>query len=162
MTEGLGWMVLGIAILIGSLLMDRLEEQDINPYTIPGLLPALLGIAMTALGFLVFIRKWTRFKGVVAARAPLSVDKRTAMNRMLLVLGICVIFCAGLLGRGLPYWLTGGVFVTACILLLDNRRRAAGEGRFTSGKIVRAAVIGFVASIAITLVFEQIFMIRLP
>lgn len=155
-------MALGLAILIGSVLMDRLKEQDINPYTIPGLLPGLLGIAMTLLGFLVFIRKWTRFKGAATARAPVSFDKRAAMNRMLLVLGVCVIFCAGLLGRGLPYWLTGGIFVTACILLLDNKPSQAGEGRFTPKKISKAVVIGFISSIAITLVFEQIFMIRLP
>ena len=42
--SGFGWMGLGIAILIGSVMMDRLENQDINPYTIPGLLPGLLGI----------------------------------------------------------------------------------------------------------------------
>jgi hypothetical protein len=36
MTEGIGWMLFGIAILIASLRMDRLEAQDINPYTIPG------------------------------------------------------------------------------------------------------------------------------
>jgi len=33
-------MALGIAILIGSVTMDRLEKQGINPYTIPGLLRA--------------------------------------------------------------------------------------------------------------------------
>src|SRR6202051_5394265 len=53
-----GWMGLGIATVIGSLMMDRLENQDINPYTIPGLLPGLLGIAMTILGALLALRSW--------------------------------------------------------------------------------------------------------
>jgi len=56
--SALGWMGLGIAILIGSVTMDRLEKQDINPYTIPGLLPGLLGIAMTILGALLAARSW--------------------------------------------------------------------------------------------------------
>ena len=56
--SAIGWMTLGIAILIGSVMMDRLENQDINPYTIPGLLPGLLGIAMTILGTLLAIRSW--------------------------------------------------------------------------------------------------------
>src|SRR6202023_191728 len=56
--SGFGWMGLGIAILIGSVMMDRLENQDINPYTIPGLLPGLLGIAMTILGALLAARCW--------------------------------------------------------------------------------------------------------
>src|ERR1700761_4230460 len=54
----IGWMVLGGAILTGSLMMDRLEDQDINPYTIPGLLPGLLGIAMIILGALLALRSW--------------------------------------------------------------------------------------------------------
>src|ERR1700755_2922493 len=54
----IGWMGLGIAILIGSVMMDRLEKQGINPYTIPGLLPGLLGIAMMILGALLAIRSW--------------------------------------------------------------------------------------------------------
>src|SRR5712672_4139293 len=58
--SALGWMALGIAILIGSVMMDRLEKQGINPYTIPGLLPGLLGIAMTILGALLAARSWRR------------------------------------------------------------------------------------------------------
>src|SRR5216684_4701001 len=56
--SAIGWMALGLAILIGSVTMDRLSNQDINPYTIPGLLPGLLGIAMTILGALLAARSW--------------------------------------------------------------------------------------------------------
>jgi hypothetical protein len=162
MTEGIGWMIFGLAILIGSVLMDRLEAQNINPYTIPGLLPGLLGIVMTVLGFLVFIRKWTRFKGVRDSRTSLPYDKRSALKRMLLVLVICIVFCVVLLGRGLPYWLSGGIFVTVCILLLDNTTTNLEKGRFTPKNTLKAAAIGFIAALVITLVFEQIFMVRLP
>ena len=31
--DGLGWIALGVAVLIGSITMDRLERQDVNPYT---------------------------------------------------------------------------------------------------------------------------------
>ena len=54
----MGWIALGIAILIGSVMMDRLEDQDINPYTVPGLLPGLLGVAMIILRALLAIRSW--------------------------------------------------------------------------------------------------------
>ncbi|MGZ5216544.1 MAG: hypothetical protein ACXWKD_10145, partial [Caldimonas sp.] len=57
---GLGWVVFGGAVLIGSLRMDRLEAQHINPYTVPGLLPALLGIVMVLLGVLLVVRSWRR------------------------------------------------------------------------------------------------------
>jgi hypothetical protein len=28
-------VALGVAVLIGSITMDRLEKQDVNPYTVP-------------------------------------------------------------------------------------------------------------------------------
>ena len=54
------WIVLGVAVLIGSFTMDRLERQGVNPYTVPGLLPGLLGIAMMALGGILALRSLRR------------------------------------------------------------------------------------------------------
>jgi uncharacterized membrane protein YgdD (TMEM256/DUF423 family) len=36
----LAWIVVGAAIFTGGFTMDRLERQNINPYTAPGLVPA--------------------------------------------------------------------------------------------------------------------------
>src|SRR5437588_6005573 len=55
---GLLWMLLGIIILIASWRMDRLGAQDINPYTIPGLVPGLLGLGMMFFAALMFLRGW--------------------------------------------------------------------------------------------------------
>src|SRR5664279_6598740 len=57
---GLAWMVFGIAVLVLSWRMDRLEAQHINPYTVPGLLPGLLGLVMLLLGTLLALRSWGR------------------------------------------------------------------------------------------------------
>src|SRR5882762_10402215 len=83
--SALGWMGLGIAILIGSVMMDRLEKQGINPYTIPGLLPGLLGIAMTILGALLAARSWRPGLLSTANRAAVN---RAEQMRILLVLGL--------------------------------------------------------------------------
>ena len=68
--DGLGWMALGVAILVGSITMDRLEQQHINPYTVPGLLPGLLGIAMILLGGILALRSWRRGALRLAPPAP--------------------------------------------------------------------------------------------
>ena len=57
---GLLWVAFGIAVLALSWRMDRLEAQHINPYTVPGLLPGLLGIVMILLGGLLALRSWRR------------------------------------------------------------------------------------------------------
>src|ERR1700710_425273 len=90
--SALGWMGLGIAILIGSIRMDRLENQDINPYTIPGLLPGLLGIAMTILGTLLAARSWRPHLFASAANDNAAPVDRAGRKRLALVIGLCLLF----------------------------------------------------------------------
>src|SRR6202012_3194265 len=120
--SAIGWMGLGIAILIGSVMMDRLEDQDINPYTIPGLLPGLLGIVMTILGALLALRSW-RSGVLTATPATDHSTDRPDYKRLLLVLGLCLTFGVVLIGHGLPFWLAGAIFVTASILSLQYQQR---------------------------------------
>jgi hypothetical protein len=157
--SALGWMALGIAILIGSVTMDRLEKQDINPYTIPGLLPGLLGIAMTILGALLAARSWRPHLLATANRAPVD---RAEQKRLLLVLGLCLAFGVGLVGHGLPFWLAATLFVTAAILCLQYQQRKSAGEPLNLRRFVTAGAIGLGAGIVITIVFQEIFLVRLP
>lgn len=156
----LGWSAMGAAILIGSIRMDRLEEQDVNPYTIPGLLPGLLGIAMIILAALLAIRSIRQ--GALSGQ-PAGAPREALVSRhLLLVLGLCLTFGVGLVGRGLPFWLAAGAFVTVAILSLQRPQRKAAGQRLSVRQLVQALVIGFAAGGAITLVFQEIFLVRLP
>jgi hypothetical protein len=156
--SAIGWMALGIAILIGSITMDRLEKQDINPYTIPGLLPGLLGIAMTILGALLAARSWRPHLLAVKGAPP----NRAEQKRLMLVLGLCLAFGVGLVGHDLPFWLAAALFVTIAILSLQYQQRQATGTKLTLRMIVTAAAIGLGAGFAITLVFQEFFLVRLP
>jgi hypothetical protein len=157
--SALGWMALGIAILIGSVMMDRLEKQDINPYTIPGLLPGLLGIAMTILGALLAARSWRPRLLASGDNAP---PDRAEQMRILLVLGLCLTFGVLLVGHGLPFWLAAAIFVTTAILALQYQTRKSTGQQLTLRNFVSIAAIGLGAGIAITIVFQEIFLVRLP
>jgi hypothetical protein len=158
--SALGWMGLGIAILIGSVMMDRLEKQDINPYTIPGLLPGLLGIAMTILGALLAARSWRpHLLASAAGHAPANPAER---RRLLLVLGLCLAFGVILVGHGLPFWLAAAVFVSFAILSLQYQQRRAAGLKLSPRMLVNAVAIGLGAGIIITIVFQEIFLVRLP
>jgi Tripartite tricarboxylate transporter TctB family len=153
-------MALGVAILIGSVTMDRLENQDINPYTIPGLLPGLLGIAMTILGALLAARSWRPHLLASAARGvPVN---RAEQKRILLVLCLCLAFGVGLVGHGLPFWLAAAIFVTVAIVSLQYRERKASGEKLSLRRLITAAAIGLGAGAAITVVFQEIFLVRLP
>jgi hypothetical protein len=158
--QSLGWIALGIATTIGSLRMDRLEKQDINPYTVPGLLPGLLGAAIVFFGALMLFRSWRRL-----ARAPHLAHSPTAAGgaearRMWTVLALCVGFAAGLVGHGLPFWAAAAVFVTVTIGLLQFAERSAKNQRLRG--LAFALAVGLGAGIVITLVFQEFFLVRLP
>jgi hypothetical protein len=158
--SAIGWMGLGIAILIGSVMMDRLEKQGINPYTIPGLLPGLLGIAMTILGALLAARSWRpRLFASAATHAPAN---RAARQRLLLVLGLCLTFGVVLVGHGLPFWLAAAIFVTASILGLQHQQRKSTGQKLNARALIKVAAIGLGAGVVITIVFQEIFLVRLP
>ena len=155
--SAIGWMGLGIAILIGSVRMDRLENQDINPYTIPGLLPGLLGIAMTILGALLAARSWRSGLLAPTVRTP-----RADRKRLVLVLGLCLAFGVVLVGHGLPFWLAAAIFVSVAILSLQSPQRQSAGQKLSLRMIVSAMAIGLGAGFAITLVFQELFLVRLP
>jgi Tripartite tricarboxylate transporter TctB family len=159
--SAIGWMTLGVAILIGSVMMNRLENQDINPYTIPGLLPGLLGIAMIILGALLAIRSW-RARPFRPAETADPSTSHAGRKRLALVLGLCLAFGVGLVGHGLPFWLTVAIFVTASILFLQYQQRTATESPMDLRRFAAAAAIGVGAGIAITIIFQDLFLVHLP
>ena len=71
-------------------------------------------------------------------------------------------FRVGLLGHGLPFWLVGAIFVTASILTLQHAQRNAAQTRLGVREIATAVAIGLGAGGAITLIFQTLFLVRLP
>jgi hypothetical protein len=159
--QATGWAALGLAVLVASLHMDRLESQNINPYTVPGLLPGLLGVVMMLLAGLLALRSWRR--GAFAAdvsNAP-GIDAPTA-RRVALVLALCLAFGIGLVGHGLPFWLAAALFVSVAIMSLQLPQRRGAGRRLALRDVAIAIAIGLGAGGAITLVFQQVFLVRLP
>ncbi len=157
---GLAWTVFGVAVLTLSLRMDRLEAQHINPYTVPGLLPALLGIVTILLGGLMTWRSWHRGGRFVGG--PRLTMSSMALRRLALVVGLIVAYTVVLLGHGLPFWAGATIYVTASIILLQAPQRAA-EGRGLSVREAAVALaIGLASGWIITWVFQDAFLVRLP
>ena len=156
----LGWAVFGFAVLVLSIRMDRLEAQHINPYTIPGLLPGLLGIVMLGLGILLGVRSWRR--GGRFLSGPQLTTSAVTVRRLGLVIGLIVAYTIVLLGRGVPFWLGAAIYVVASILLLQAPQRAA-EGRGVSLRDIAVALaVGLASGWIITFVFQDAFLVRLP
>ena len=156
------WIVFGVAVAAGGWTMDRLEHLHINKYEIPGLVPGLLGAAIAVLGVLLAVRSLRRGALQPAARAV--ADEPAAAggwHRMAAVFIAMLAYSVGLVGRGLPFWLVTGAFVTIFIYFFDRERQTA-LGRSTARQLMLAAICGVVTSAVVTLVFQDIFYVRLP
>lgn len=158
---GLGWTALGIAVLAGSLAMDRLERQGVNPYTVPGLLPGLLGIAMILLGGILALRSWRRGALRQPVIAP-TADQREAGRRVWIVIGLCVGYGVVLIGHGLPFWLASSLYVSGSILILRRMSRVEHERRLPLRSWATALVIGVASSVITQVVFQELFLVRMP
>lgn len=148
---GLVWFVGGAAVLAASWTMDRLGERGVHPLTAPGLLPGILGIGMMALAlFLLF-----RHPAAVADAEEDGTDRRKLATSFLL----CVAYAGLLLGRGLSFPLLTTAFVFAHLLLVEESERRA---RPLLRRIVEAGAIAAATAALVTLVFQHLFLIRLP
>jgi len=177
---GLLWLALGIVITVMCWRMDRLQAQHVNPYTVPGLVPGLLGLAMLLLGTLMAVRGWragarlavssmasqtaaTSAQAQPVEQTPEQAQAHRAIRvRIATVLGLCLLFGGGLVGHGLPFWAAAALFVAAAVLILQGAsRKAAGVG-LSLRTVLIAAVIGLGAGALVTLVFQEFFLVHLP
>lgn len=158
--DALGWMVLGGATLVASLRMDRLEAQNINPVTVPGLLPGLLGLAMLLLGCVLALRSWRR--GMAQETAPRTLHQREERRRILIVIGLCLGYAVVLVGHGLPFWLASSIYVTGSILILQRLHPDPLQRTLTPRAWGKALLIGVLSAAVTQLVFQELFLVRLP
>ena len=160
LADAVAWLALGGAILAGSWVMDRLANQDVPAFAAPGLLPGLIGIAMLLFGTILLVRS-VRAGGLAPGATGLAGGLLgPAPVRAAGVTALCVLFGAGLVGHGLPFWAAATVFVVVAILFL--RRGPAGEWRLGPAPVAFALAVGLGSGIGITLLFQEAFLVRLP
>jgi len=151
---GLGWAAFGAAVLAASWRMDRLEGLNVNPWSVPGLLPGVLGALMLLFGGVLALRALSA--GRVAAPATGS------SARTWIALALCIAYAAGLLGRGLPFWLTSAAFLFVSLCAFRWLDRDAQARRSLPRLALSSAAIAIAASGAISLLFRQVFLLTLP
>jgi len=151
------WVVIGVAISVGSWRMDRLANQGVPGFAAPGLVPGVLGVLIVLSALLIVFRSINR--GALTPPGSGSTGQAT-FGRAALTLVLCLGFAGGLVGHGLPFWLAASTYLFLHIFLLQlPERRAAGQVR--RGLAV-AAVIGLGAGTTIALMFQYLFLVRLP
>lgn len=162
LVTGLVLVAFGLGILMEAIGMPRFETRRINPWTVPGLVPGFLAVIIAALGVALALR--SVFPAALRAPAPEPAadelaDIRAARLRLFTCFGICLIYAVGLVGR-IPFWLATGLFVFAFVAAFEWRWGDTPSGR--ARKLGIAAILAGAAAILVPLLFERLFLVRLP
>lgn len=159
---GLALMALGIGALMQSLAMPRFADLGVNPYTVPGLVPGLLGAIIAGLGGVLTMRAARGGGWRLAHAAALPSDPAEhgpGRRRLLLTLVLTVGYAGGLVGT-IPFPVATGLFMLLFILLFTPEEQWKAVPRWRT--IAVAAVIALATAAVVTVLFERLFLVRLP
>ena len=152
------FVVLGILVISGSWIMPRLENRRIHPATVPGLVPGMLGAALTICALLLLLK---------AIRAPVPGGWRAlwaliptlAGARVAAVLVLTLTFTLVLVGW-LPFWAATMTFVFTFIVIFELwLTDSPAPWRKT---LLWALVISVSSAAGVYLGFVRGFLVRLP
>lgn len=147
---GAGWAFFGVLIVVESLRMDRFTAMGAELYTMPGFVPGMIGGVIMLLGAVLMLRGWRRRASSVDAPAEPLLNRRITLT-----LALSLAYAGGLIGRA-PFWLATFLFVTAFVGCF-----APPETR-PLRRLATAVLAGALTTAVVTLVFEQVFLVRLP
>jgi putative tricarboxylic transport membrane protein len=152
------FLLLGLAIVALCLKMPTYTDQKGVIYTAPGLVPGIYGIVISGLSLWLIVRSLQRRRANGSAKGETAPDGSSNL-RLALAAGLCLVFCGGLIGR-MPFWAAAAVFITAFIVLFEWQKGDRWSKRAL--RLGAAVVQGVVTGVAVMLVFEKIFYVRLP
>ncbi|MBI2564146.1 MAG: tripartite tricarboxylate transporter TctB family protein [candidate division NC10 bacterium] len=158
---GIVLVLLSIFILFESWRMPRFEHLKVHPLSVPGIVPAFLGIVIFLFAVILVVRSIrTGGHHVGVSRESLRHILSRPGNQRLLLTAIISIGYAGFLVGRIPYWLATGLFVFAFVAVCEWRR---GMPRREYVRLARSAgVLAVVTSALVTWVFQSLFLVTLP
>jgi hypothetical protein len=155
---GLVLTLLGAAVVWASLDMPRFEDRNIDPYTAPGLVPAALGVIILALGAVLLVRAG-RAGGWRLWPAAQRSSGDPGVRRLVLSAALCLIYAGGLVGT-LPFWLATFLFITAFVVLFEWPLAISRADRLN--RLAFAPLLAAVIAVVVTMLFQYVFLVRLP
>ncbi len=154
------WAAFGSAVVVLSWQMDRMTQQGATLHTAPGLWPGIVGTLLAALGGVLMLRSWQRAQRTGWDAAEADDTAYAPRSSFALAAGMFFVYALLLVGRGLPFWLSTAAFVSAFVFIFRYALRKAA-GSLARGFAV-ALACGVLTAAVVTVLFEQLFYVRLP
>ena len=151
--SGIFWILFGIVIIVYSQGMDIREHLGATFLTGPGLVPILLGAALSILGTVLIVRSFAGRLQSFLVTGPSVSDRRA-----LLALALMLIYSLGLVGR-VDFGIATFLFISAFIVTFNLPVAGA---KATAVLIVKATVTAAITTVLVVVAFQELFYIRLP
>jgi hypothetical protein len=148
------------AALAGAWAMPTFTDRGGDPFTAPGIVPGfhavVIGLLSLVLGLRAVLRGALRPDGGPPAEWRTVEGASTLRLALAAALGVALVF--GLIGR-MPFWAAAALFVASFTILFEwpitpKERRLR--------RVIEGIALGIVTGLVVTLVFERVFLVRLP
>ncbi len=155
-------MIFGVWIVIHSLQMPRFQELEANPFSVPGIVPGVLGTIIFILSLTVFIRslKQGGYRLGINRHTLQDFLRDTSTQRMLLTTAICIVYGLVMIGH-MNYYLATFVFVW-CFLLLFQYRFSENVIVNKQKLLITSLVQAALTAAVVGAVFRYLFLVDLP
>lgn len=146
--------------LVLSLRLPRLAHRNINPWTIPGLVPGFLSVIILILALVLLIRSIVNrgYMLGITGRGIVDFFRSETFFRLVLTVGLSIFYAIVLVGT-IPYWLATFIYVVTFILIFELR---PAEKPKVGRTLLFAAIEGVIATAVIAGVFQYLFLVDLP
>lgn len=158
---GLALILVSLYVVFESWRMPRLDHLKVHPLSVPGLVPAFLGIVIFIFAVILVIRS------VLAGGHRLAISLQATRrllsqpeNQRLLLTAMLSIGYAGFLVGTIPYGVATGLFIFAFMVIFEWRRGMTRSQYLRLGLVAGILAVG--TSALVTWVFESLFLVTLP
>ena len=151
----------GVGVTVLSIRMPRLEHRGINPYTVPGIVPGVIGAAITVMSATLLIRSVLQ-KGYsikLGPGGPGALFRNAMVQRVSVTVGICLVYALALVGT-IPYPVATFLFVFVFMLLFEYQRQVPLRDQRKT--VVVAALEAVLTAVLVSVLFRYLFLVRLP
>ena len=156
-----GLIAFGIAVLVLSIQMPRFEEQGVNRFSVPGIVPGFLGAIVAVLGLVLFIRSIIRkgYKLGLDGAAVNNFFKAEITKRFALTILVSVAYGWGLIAR-INYEIATAIYIFTFIVIFDVKWKQGIRTQWK--KILIAFIIAVLVGGIVGTTFRRLFLVNLP
>ena len=153
-------LAFGLAVIRMAWAMPTFTDRGGDPFTAPGIVPGFYGLVLALLGTVLAARSVLRgaLRPGGGASGGVAAFAHSRVSRLVAAVVVCFGYAIGLIGT-LPFWLATSTFVTAFVLLFEWQDETAAR---RLRRIAMALALGLATGVTVTLVFERLFLVRLP